>query len=353
MNRPIGYYVHHQGHGHWQRACLIAMELSRPVTLMGTFGPDRIAPSSITTLDLPDDRIDPIFNGVDHQPGRPKAFHYAPLAVDGIRHRMSMIAAWCADNDPALFIVDVSVEVALFLRLLSVPTAVMRLAGPRVDCPHLEAFRSAAIVLAPFPCIFESKMMPGWVREKTVYSGFLANASARRQSSEAGRVIVVVLGLGGEVLDKRLFIDAALAIPDFDWQVFGPTAPVAAGPSNLSIRGWCDDIGPLLDAAVFVIGGAGDGLLADVAVRAKRFICVPEDRAFDEQRDKARVLAARDMALVLEQWPAADEWPDILRRAATLDPMKLHAEADDNAISYFAAAIEALAASHESRTPYL
>lgn len=352
MTRPIGYYVHHQGHGHWQRAKLLARAMSRPVTLIGTFGDDREALPGIGILDLPDDRIDLGFDGDDMARDRPRAFHYAPLDIDGIRQRMAMIATWCATNNPTLFVVDVSVEVALFVRLLSVPTAVVRLAGPRIDDPHLEAFRAADVVLAPFPRIFESDLTPTWVRDKTVYGGLLAPAVHLRQKLGAPHTIVVVLGRGGARIHHQHLQAAAAATPAYEWRVFGPVSGLAggSGPCNLSVHGWCDGIGLELDEADIVIGGAGDGLLADVAIRAKRFICIPEERAFDEQRDKAKTLAAEDMALVLQAWPPFEDWPLVLKRAAEIDPMKLHAQADDTAVARFAAAIEAVAASRDTRT---
>ncbi|WP_204327890.1 hypothetical protein, partial [Proteus mirabilis] len=80
------------------------------------------------------------FGGVDGEAERPLALHYAPLNHPGLRARTARIAAWAARTNPALLVVDVSVEVALFARLLSLPTLVVRLAGRRDDPPHLEAF---------------------------------------------------------------------------------------------------------------------------------------------------------------------------------------------------------------------
>ena len=75
-------------------------------------------------LRLPDDRLDGGFAGGDGEADRPLAFHYAPLGHPGVRDRMAAIARWAAEADPALLVVDVSVEVALLARLLAVPTIV-------------------------------------------------------------------------------------------------------------------------------------------------------------------------------------------------------------------------------------
>ena len=132
--RPIGYYVHHQGAGHWQRACLIGRALRRPVTLIGSIDGIDTGGAPGPILVLPDDRLPAAaFDGRDEEAARPSSLHYAPLGHPGIRARMAAIAAWAAEVDPVLVIVDVSVEVAMLARLLSVPTIVVRLAGQRSD----------------------------------------------------------------------------------------------------------------------------------------------------------------------------------------------------------------------------
>ncbi|MFD0933652.1 glycosyltransferase, partial [Methylobacterium trifolii] len=201
MGRPVGYYVHHQGIGHWHRACAIAAAMDRPCTLIGTFADVDTAGAPGPVIDLPDDRLpdDPIsgFDGLDGEADRPQGLHYAPLRHPGIRARMARIAAWAAEADPVLMVVDVSVEVALFARLLSLPTIVVRLAGTRTDPPHREAFRSASRLLAPFPEALDGDRVPDWVRAKTAYAGFLGQGPASGPSCEDDGRIVVVFGRGG------------------------------------------------------------------------------------------------------------------------------------------------------------
>jgi UDP-N-acetylglucosamine--N-acetylmuramyl-(pentapeptide) pyrophosphoryl-undecaprenol N-acetylglucosamine transferase len=343
--RPIGYYVHHQGAGHRHRARSIAGALRRPCTLIGTFAENRPELDGLSVLDLPDDRPSGATNFAepDGAESRPAAFHYAPLDHAGVRRRMAMLAAWIAAHDPVLLVVDVSVEIALFARLMGIKTAVMRLAGARVDTPHLEAFRSAALVLAPFPAPFESTETPRWVRDKTFYGGFLAPTAEVAPGGVPIRSVAVVCGSGGGPNDLSAVVHAARATPDVAWHVYGPGPATSFPVPNLHVHGWRADIGAALDAADVVIGGCGDGLLADVAARAKRFICLPEARPFNEQRDKSRVLAEHRWAVVLDTWPEPDAWPDVFCRAQALDPTKLHALTDPKAIERVAAKLEALA----------
>lgn len=222
MTSGIGWYVHHQGAGHLQRARAVAAALPRPCTLIGTlaaFDAGAIARPGLDVLDLPDDRplggphLDGLeFDGRDGEAGRPEAFHYAPLHHPGVRARMARIADWAARTDPALIVVDVSVEVALLARLLSVPTLVVRLAGTRTDRPHLEAFRSATRLLAPFPEALDGAGVPDWVRAKTHYAGFLA--APAQAAAAAGDDILVVFGRGGAGGDLADLAAAARAVPD-------------------------------------------------------------------------------------------------------------------------------------------
>lgn len=320
--RPIGYYVHHQGAGHWQRANLIADALGRPVTLIGTFDGIDTGTSRHPCLALPDDRLTGAdrqdFEGLDGEADRPLAFHYVPLRAPAIRARMARIAGWIAEADPVLMIVDVSVEVALFARLLSVPTVVVRLAGTRTDIPHLEAFRSAERLLAPFPAELESDGTLDWVRAKTFHAGFLG-LEPRKGTEEDGSILVIY-GRGGQGGSRQDLAAAAAAVPERDWHVLGPVHGEAVSPPNLHLHGWVPEISPRLAAASLVVGTGGDGVVAAVAAGAKRFVCIPEPRPFEEQVAKARRLDALGAAILCETWPGAEVWPGVIRAGLALDP---------------------------------
>ncbi len=313
--------------------------LGRPCTLMGTLAQIDTAAAPGPVLDLPDDRLDAAFDGRDGAAERPQAFHYAPLNHPGIRARMGRIAAWAAAHDPALMIVDVSCEVALFARLLSVPTLVVRLSGTRTDPPHLEAFRAATRLLAPFPEALDGGDVPDWVRAKTLYGGFLG---AEPSASDADGRIVVVYGRGGEGGSLAQLAEAAAAVPERDWHVLGPVSGDGPCPPNLHRHGWVADVRPHLAPAALVVGGAGDGLVTAVAGGAKRFLCLPEPRAYGEQEAKAEGLARLGAAIVQTEWPAAHAWPGLVARALALDPARIAGLADPGALARTAAAIDAL-----------
>lgn len=349
--RAIGYYVHHQGAGHRERALRIARALERPCTLIGTFA--GAIGAGIDVLDLPDDRLGPDFDGRDGEDTRPLGLHFAPLGSSAVRTRMSAIAAWIAQKNPALLIIDVSVEVALLARLLSVPTLVMRLSGQRDDPPHLEAFRAAETLIAPFPAALDAPEMPDWVRRKTIHAGFLSEPPRPlADAAEDGR-IVVLFGRGGAGGDAARLVEAARAVPDRAWHVLGPVnGSPAIVPPNLHLHGWVEDIDPHVGKASLVVGGCGDGVLAAVASAGKRFLCLPEPRPFDEQVQKADALARLGAAVTHHGWPDAQDWAGLIARGLALDPRRLAQLFDPKALGRLAGTIEEIARSMEARARF-
>ncbi|UAK25706.1 glycosyltransferase [Sphingomonas nostoxanthinifaciens] len=311
MTRTIGYYVHHHGDGHRQRAIAIGHALGRGVTLLGT----GLAGCSdgLPALDLPDDRLDASFAGLDRAE-RPASLHYAPVDHEGIRQRTARITQWIAQERPRLLVVDVSVEIAMLARLASVPTVYVRLSGKRLDEPHLDAFRGAAALLAPFDEALDDDAVPAWIRAKTFYAPAIVGVSVAAGSIEAD-VVLVVLGRGGGVSDGDRWASAARATPHRRWRVIGPCTVPAASPPNLELRGWVDDANALIARAGVVVGAAGDGVVSAVLANRRPFVCLPEARPFHEQASKAGRLAALGVAVVSQGWPRPSAWPDLLARA--------------------------------------
>lgn len=347
--RPIGYYVHHQGAGHWQRGCALAAKLHRACTLIGTVDPDSAEHAPAPILRLPDDRLDGSFAGADGETDCPLAFHYAPLGHPGVRHRMAAIARWVAEADPELLVVDVSVEVALFARLLSVPTIFVRLAGNRTDPAHLEAFRSAVTLVAPFPEALEAPDTPDWVRAKTLYAGLLGPTDPTPSTGDPGENVLVVLGRGGAQRRASDLAAAAAAVPERAWHVLGDveSSPLARRPPNLHLHGWVADPSAHLASAAIMVGAGGDGLVGLAASHAKRLVCLPEPRPYDEQIAKARALARCHAAVVRETWPT--DWPAVIAEAAALDPAAITSLVRTDAVGWLAGQIEAVAARFDVR----
>lgn len=332
---PIGYYAHHHGEGHRQRAAAIAARLPGRFTLIGTGVGGLTGPFEV--LELPDDRPeDGGFTGEDGCAERPASLHYAPLGHAGVRDRMRAIAAWIGDRRPALVVVDVSAEVAMLARLCSTPTVYVRLAGARWDTAHLDAFAGARALLAPFDVRGEDPGAPSWVCAKTSYVSGLGPTAAAEPRDD---VVLVALGRGGAAISGRDVADAARATPGRRWRVIGPMEALADAPANLEIAGWVADAPREIAAAGTVVAGAGDGVLAAVAAAGRPYVCIPEDRPFGEQRAKVAALEAAGAAIVLPAWPAARDWPAVLERASRLDARQIATFHDPGGVARAAALI--------------
>lgn len=310
--RPIGYYVHHHGAGHRARAGAIAAAIDWPVVLLGTG-------LGAAGIDLADDRpASSRFDGIDDTASRPAALHYAPVDHEGVRSRVARIAQWIATERPALMVVDVSVEVAMLARLASVPTIYVRLNGERRDAAHLDAFRGATALVAPFHHELEMPSTPAWIRDKTRYLPGIT-AAAQDHLRQDDRVLVVI-GRGGPPGDGTAIAKAASYCPDMQWRVIGPVTPSADRPPNLDLAGWVDDPAQEIARAAVIVGAAGDGLVNAVLAADRPFLCIPQDRPFAEQLATARALHALGAAIMLTSWPSPDQWPSLIRQAKALPP---------------------------------
>jgi hypothetical protein len=136
----IGYYAHHHGRGHVQRAACIASRLSVPMTIL-TSAPDTDACAGRVALARDDGPVlgDPTAGGV---------LHWAPQGHSGLRRRMATIAAWIEQEQPAIMVVDVSVEVAVLCRCMGVPVVVVAMPGDRTDRAHRLGYDIAAAAAA-------------------------------------------------------------------------------------------------------------------------------------------------------------------------------------------------------------
>lgn len=314
MTRPIGYYVHHHGDGHRQRALAIAEALGDGITLLGTGLSGRTG--AVACVDLPDDRLPS--GGFDGSDGveRPPCLHYAPVDHEGVRARTASIAWWIAEARPRLMVVDVSVEVALLCRIASVPTVYVRLNGRRDDRPHRDAFAGATALLVPFHAALDDPRTPDDIRAKSFYAPMIASVGPAAATERD--LVLVVIGGGGDPSDGEQWADAARSTPHLNWRVIGPCTVPNRMPPNLELCGWVDDAERMIASAGVVVGAAGDGLVSIVIAHRRPFICIPEPRPYDEQLLKARRLAELGAAVVPQGVPLHSDWQGLIDAAIQL-----------------------------------
>ena len=263
------------------------------------------------------------------------ALHWAPLGDDGLRDRMQSLAEWVATARPDAVVVDVSVEVTVFLRLLGVPVIVMAMPGDRTDPPHELVYRLADHIVAAWP---RELYAPTWLRThsaKTTYVGGISRFDGRERTSAAGGKVLILNGSGGSTLEMSMVDALSAAHPQFGWSSLG----VAGGP-------WTDDPWPALCSADVVISSAGQSSVADIAAARRPAIIVAAQRPFAEQHATARALADAELALVRFDWPAPADWPALIDRARSGDPRRWQQWQTDGAAGRAATVIEHVAAQH-------
>ena len=308
--RPIGWFVHHQGRGHAERTLdlLRALPPERPVTVFCA-APELFdgAPPHVEVEAIPS-----LFEATGREAAiedvpQPATVHCAPLGWPGIREAMGRMAAWMRAADPALFVTDVSAEVAQLARLLSVPHVVALQHGDRSDPGHRAALDGAAGVLAPFhPDLAQPDWDAGWLARTHFAPGLgvrvdlptRAEARERLGVGAAEELVVVVSGGGGSGFRTAPLGVAARTFPAARWIVIGHVGDDwhATTQGNLETTGWVDNPADYIAAADLVVASTGNTTCAMILTAGRPWIAIPEWRYFDEQVEKARALSRAGLA---------------------------------------------------------
>jgi hypothetical protein len=308
----IGFYVHHQGSGHVHRATAIARAARHPVVGFSSLPRPELWPGE--WICLPDDA-----EGVDPTTADVTAggtLHWVPRDHPGLAARMGRISAELATGRVRLLVADVSVEVALLARLHGVPVAVVAQPGDRTDAPHRLAYDLAEKLIAPWP----ERPAPGWPRawrDKTVHVGAVSRFDGRPPViGSPGRRVLALWGSGGLDVGPDRLQAAAVATPDWSWQIAGPARPPGEGPTNLRWHGWLSEVWTALGEADVVVTHAGQNALAEIAAARRPAVVIPQRRPHREQVSTAAELARSGTAIVAETWPEPAAWPRVLDQAA-------------------------------------
>lgn len=364
MTRTIGFFVHHQGRGHAKRCEAIIRHLSdRPITILSArrdiFGDldDRIR-----FIELPNMIGDPSQTPTLFAEPTPEVLHCAPLGSPLLRKNAGTIARFLDEDDPALFVVDVSAEWSLLSRLLSVPSVSVRMHGDRNDPGHLASYRASVGMVATFDAALEQDDYPAWARSKTAYCGGLCATvgpvpdrfAARRTLGlpDDQQIVLTLSGGGGTGTPWAPLTMAARALPDSLWLTAGPIHREGHETefANLLHLGWVDDLTAHLAAADMVVASAGDNTVHEIARVGRPFLCIPEWRYFNEQTRKATALDSVGAAHMRATWPASlGEWRAAVAAAQAIDVRRQRSLFDPNAATKAAHYLENLVARLWSR----
>ncbi len=289
----IGWYVHSAGSGHRQRMASIAPHLQTEVVGLSSLAAPAGREDRWVTLagDLP--------TGCDLDVTAGSTLHWAPRQHPGLRARMATIAAWVERARPSLMVVDVSVEVAVLVRAMGVPVVVAAMRGRRDDRAHRTAYDLADALLAPWPATLPEPWWPtGWL-DKTWHVGALSRFDERARTSAPGTGRAAVLW-GGEGRPPTV-----PDVPGWSWDLSGAS-------------GVAGDLWPVLQDADVVVTHAGQNARAEVAAARRPAVVVPQDRPFGEQQANAAAVARAGLAVVVDRWPAPQDWSALLQQACAL-----------------------------------
>lgn len=340
MIRPIGYFVHHQGRGHAERAAAIANAMPDDRRVILFSAKDDIFPALADHVSV---RILPsLFEATgDEDPGfahaqTPSTLHCAPLGWPGITRAVAVLAQWFDAAHPALFVTDVSAELAQLARIASVPCVTVLQHGDRDDPGHMAAYESAVGILAPYAQSLEQPGRPAWMAAKTHYAPGVGVTTIRTDRQDArrllglpldGEIVVVVAGGGGNGTPATPLTLGARAEPDAQWLTIGTVEHEwhATAPANLRHCGWVSTPELYIAAADRIVSSAGNTTVHMIAAMGRPWIVVPEWRYFDEQLWKARMLERAGAAAMLDHWPShASAWAAAWQRAMALDLGRQH-----------------------------
>ena len=367
---PVGYFVHHQGRGHAERAASVANALvnRRGVTLFCAkpdIFPDldkRIDIVGIPSLFEPTGSEAPAMASLP----MPDTVHCAPLGWPTITNAFGTIVRWFEDASPALFVTDVSAELGQLARLCSIPHVAVLQHGERSDPAHMAAYDSAVGLLAPFASDLEQSDRTAKLREKTHYasgvgvecSNAIDKGTARQKLGldPDEELVLVIAGGGGEGTPSAPLTLGARAEPGVRWITIGKVRSEwhETSPGNLEHRGWVDNPRDWIAAADRVVSSCGNTTVHMVLAAGKPWVVIPEWRYFDEQFCKAEVLDREGLAAVSRHWPShAEAWKklwaaarmiDVDRQRAVIDPLST-----DNAAMWLESLCEELWAGYDQK----
>jgi hypothetical protein len=296
----IGYYVHHRGLGHLHRALAIAEKLAEPVTILSSLPrPDSWHGGWI---DLPVD--------TDVEPRDAKAggtLHWVPLGSLGLRTRMTTISTWITAEQPEAIVIDVSVEVAMLVRLHGVPVITFAQPGDRSDAAHTVGYGVATAVIAPWPDRFDPLRLSPGLDLVLQHTGAISRFEIATASRVDPQQIAVLNGAGGRGVSSLGLVvaEARLRSTGFEW------IELTDAPADV--------VAKTLRTSAIVFAHCGQNALAEVAAARVPAVLVAEERPHEEQAAMADSIAGSGLPAFVTTPDSAVDWVSTLATVCDYD----------------------------------
>jgi hypothetical protein len=256
---------------------------------------------------------------------------------------MTRISRWLTESGATAVVVDVSVEVALLVRLHGVPVVTIAQPGDRRDDAHTLGYRAADAIVAMWPVGNDALLVAPDVAARVEAVGAISRipvvprgaGSAQPGDGRHPDRIAVLAGLGtrGESALARVVDGARAALPDREWIVL---EDADAATVEHALR-----------TSAVVFAHCGQNAIAEIAASRTPAVLVPEERPHDEQLVQARAVARSGLPARVVMGDTADilprDWAGVVDATAALDGEGWTAWCDGLATGRAAAIIERVA----------
>lgn len=174
--------------------------------------------------------------------------------------------------------------------------------GKRNDTPHLYAYKEACFLVAYYPKELESDDTPTWVRKKTYYTGFISKAkfSGKYYNPINEPFVLIMKGKGGSRIDADFISKLKFAFSDIKLIVLGEIDDSEFVDDSINYLGFVSNVIPYIDHATYIISSCGSNSTSEILSRKRKFLMVPEERPFDEQKEICNLLERNHLGVSLD-----------------------------------------------------
>ena len=238
----------------------------------------------------------------------PIYLEHSPPGTKSITRRNRLMLDSFEDDNIRLLVVDGSIEVAALARVSSVHYAYVKRLGHRNDLEHHAAYEGASFLMAFYPESFEPPTTPLWVRQKTLYFGFLCLycqqdhlLRSQNQSNELLRkfeikLLTVLPHSSGQTVGRETLSRLLTHFPEHRLLVFGRSGAHVDSARIQYPKMAHDDLGGYLHASSYVAGPPTLLNIARALSFRKYFIPLIVDHKFREAVALKKMVISRGLA---------------------------------------------------------